>query len=151
MAPQPKLTVVNKVPNIPSVLLDLTQWIHTREAIVLRHAMTARAKVPLEFHQFIILMGERGRTGVGLGVGLGGRTGVGLGEVDWGSDWESNWRSDGGVGLGVGLEGSDWGVGLGSDWGRTGGRTGGGQIGGRTGGVGLGSDEVVGKISQVSL
>ena len=82
--------------------------------------------------------------GVGLGVGLEGRTrielgvergGVGLG-VRWGgSNWGLDWR----VGLGSDWR-SDWG---GSDWGS--------DWGGRTGEVGLGSDEVAGKISQVSL
>ena len=113
MAPQPKLTVVNKVPNIPFVLLDLTQWIHIREATVLRHAMTARAKV-ICTSRILSIYNTHGRTG-----------------SDWGSDWGSNWGSDGGVELGVGLGGSDW--------------------GGQTGEVGLGSDEVSGKISQVSL
>ena len=112
MAPQHKLTVVNKIPNISSVLLDLTQWIHTREATVLRHAMTARAKVISTSRISSIYnthgrMGsDWGRTGVGLGVGLGGRTGGRIGGRTGGSD--------GGVGLG-------------------GGRTG-GRIGGRTGG-----------------
>ena len=155
LAPQPKLTVVNKVLNIPSILLGLTQWIHTREATVLRHAITARAKVICTSRISSIYNthgrtgSDWGRTGVGLGVGLGGRTGVGLEEADRGSDWGSNWGSDGEVGLGVGLGGrtrgsdlggSDWG---GSDWGS--------DRGGWTREVGLGSDEVAGKISQVSL
>ena len=150
MAPQPKLTVVNKVPNIPSVLLGLTQWIHTREAIVLRHAMTARAKVICTSRISSIYNthgrtgSDWGRTGVGLGVGLG----IGLGEANRGSDW--------GVGLGVGLgvelgvgragrteEGRIGGIGLGVRWGgwtrgQTGGSDWGGQardrIWGRTGG-----------------
>ena len=100
MAPQSKLTVVNKVPNIPSILLGLTQWIHTREATVLRHAMTTRAKV-ICTSRISSIYNTHGRTG-----------------SDWGSDWGSNW-------------GSDW--------------------EGRTGEVRLGSDEVAGKISQVSL
>ena len=45
MATQPRLSTANKVSNIPFVLLDLMQWIHTREAIVLKHTMTGRAKV----------------------------------------------------------------------------------------------------------
>ena len=97
MAPQPKLTVVNKVPNIHSVLLGLTQWIHTREATVLRHAMTARAKV-ICTSRISSIYNTHGRMGsdwgwtgielgVGLGVGLEGRTerggqGVGLGGSD---------------------------------------------------------------------
>ena len=70
----------------------------------------------------------RGRTGGRIGSRTGDRTGG---------------RTEGRIG-GVGLEGSDWG-----------GQTGGGRTGGRTRGrtreVGLGSDEVVDKISQVSL
>ena len=85
MAPQPKLTMVDKVPNIPFVLLGLTQWIHTREATVLRHAMTARAKVICTSRISSIYNTHRGtgsdwgRIGVGLGVELGGRTGIGRG------------------------------------------------------------------------
>ena len=45
MATQPKLSTADKVPNTPSVLLDLMQWIHTKEATVLRHAMAEKAKV----------------------------------------------------------------------------------------------------------
>ena len=66
MATQPSLTTVDKVPNIPSVLLGLTQWIHTREASVLRHAMTTREKVictsRVSLILKLILIGERGRT-----------------------------------------------------------------------------------------
>ena len=135
MAPQPKLTVVNKVPNILSVLLGLTQRIHTREAIVLRHAMTARAKVICTSRISSIYnthgrtgsdwgwtggrtrdrTGGRfggsdwGRTGVGLGVGLGIGLGVGLGGrtgVGLGeADMGSDWRVRHGVELGVGLGG----------------------------------------------
>ena len=52
---------------------------------------------PLEFHQFIILMGERGRTR--------GKRGS-----DWGSDGgvELGGAGLGGVGLGVGLGGRTW-------------------------------------------
>ena len=85
MAPQPKLTVVDKVPNIPFVLLGLTQWIHKREATVLRHAMTAMAKViyTSRISSIYNIHGRTGsdwdRTGFGLGLGLG----VEL-EVGWG-------------------------------------------------------------------
>ena len=148
MVPQPKLTVVDKVPNIPFVLLGLNQWIHTREATVLRHAMTARAKV-ICTSRISSIYNTHGRTGsdwgrtgdwtrggeqgVDLEVGREGWTGDRTGGVGRGGGWTR------GVGLGVGLEWSDRGSDWGSDW------------GGRTGEVGLGSDEVAGKISQVSL
>ena len=116
MAPQSKLTVVDKVPNISFVLLDLTQWIHTREATVLRHAMTARAKV-IYTSRISSIYNTHGRTGSDWGRTGGwtgsrtrgrprGRTRVGLGE-----------RRQG-VGLGVEL-----GIGRG---GRTRGSNGGG-------------------------
>ena len=75
-------------------------------------------------------MGERGRT-------RGKR----------GSDW--SWI---GVELGVGLGGWTGGADGGSDWGRTeGGRMGGRTRGGWTRGLDWRSNEVAGKISQVSL
>ena len=86
MAPQPKLTVVDKVPNIPFVLLGLTQWIHTREATVLRHAMTAKAKV-ICTSRISSIYNTHGRIGVRLGVGLGVRLGVGLEDRTGGSNW----------------------------------------------------------------
>ena len=130
MALQPKLTMVNKVPNIPSILLGLTQWIHTRKATVLRHAMIARAKV-ICTSRISSIYNTHGRTGsdwgrtgrggqgVGQGVGLGGRTGgrTGGGRTGGGSNWGGWTRGQmGGIRLGVGLEGSNWGIGLGSDW-----------------------------------
>ena len=94
MAPQPKLTVVDKVPNIPSVLLGLMQWIHTREATVLRYTMTARAKV-ICTSRISSIYNTHGRTRSDWGR-TGGRTG--------GSDWGGRiWE----VGLGIELGGSN--------------------------------------------
>ena len=80
MAPQPKFTMVDKVPNIPSVLLGLTQWTHTIEAIVLRHAMTAREKV-IYTSRISSIYNTHGGTGSDWG-----RTRGRTGEVGPGSD-----------------------------------------------------------------
>ena len=97
MAPKPKLTVVDKVPNILFVLLGLTQWIHTREATLLRHAMTAWAKMMCT-SRISSIYNTHGGTGSNWGsdwgIELGGPIGVGLGEADKGSDWGSDWGSD---------------------------------------------------------
>ena len=103
MAPQPKLTVVNKVPNIPSVLLGLTQWIHTREATILRHAMTARTKV-ICTSRISSIYNTQGRTGSDWG-----RTGDRTRGRPGGSDWGRTGRGGHGVGLGGRTRGSDWG------------------------------------------
>ena len=139
MAPQPKFTVVDKVPNIPSVLLGLTQWIHTREATVLRHAITARAKV-ICTSRISSIYNTHGGTGLDWGL-------------DWGSRTGGRTRGDRAGGRIRGGRTRGW-----TRGGRTGGRIG-SRTGGRTGRVGLGVglevglglDEVASKIFQVSL
>ena len=100
MAPQPKLTVVDKVPNIPSVLLGLTQWIHTREATVLRHAMTTRAKV-ICTSRISSIYNTHGGTGSDWGRTRGRPRGSDWGGWTGGSDWgDRTGGRTGRVGLG---------------------------------------------------
>ena len=65
--------MADKVSNTHFVLLDFMQWIHTREATILRHAMTGRAKVICNSQFIIFMCGGGVRLGASGGLD-GGRT-----------------------------------------------------------------------------